>query len=115
MDWASAWNERAWFFTREEAEKFAANPANPSYHGDIAHQCAKCDFYHLSKPEWLEPKFTPAALQTLEDAEIETPPRLDEHFRCCICGSIMRDGIEFLIIRGGSVRCTQDCGRLLET
>jgi hypothetical protein len=34
MDRASAWNERAWFFTREEAEKFAANAANPSYHGD---------------------------------------------------------------------------------
>jgi hypothetical protein len=114
MDRASTWNERAWFFTREEAEKFAATPANPSYHRDIAHQCAKCDFYHLSKPEWLAPKFTPADLQTLEDAEIEMSPRLDEHFRCCICGSVMRDGIEFLIMPDGSVRCTQDSSRLPE-
>ena len=114
MDRASTWNERAWFFTREEAEKFAAGPSNTVYHGDIAHQCAKCGFYHLSRPEWLEPTFTPADLQMLEDAGIETRPRLDEHFRCCICGSVMRDGIEFLIIRDGSVRCTQVCSQIPE-
>jgi hypothetical protein len=106
--------ERAWFLTREEAEHFAASPANPAYHGDIAHRCAKCGFYHLSRPEWLEPKFTSADLQMLEDAGIETPPRLDEHFRCCICGSVMCVGIEFLIMPDGSVRCTQDCSRLAE-
>ena len=106
--------ERAWFLTREEAEQFAEDPANPVYHGDIAHQCAKCSFYHLSRPEWLEPQFTPADLQMLEDAGIETPPRLDEHFRCCICGSVMRDGVEFLILPDGSIRCGQDCSRLLE-
>jgi hypothetical protein len=72
--------ERAWFLRREEAEHFAASPANPAYLGDIAHQCAKCGFYHLSRPEWLEPKFTSADLQMLEDAGIETPHRLDEHF-----------------------------------
>jgi hypothetical protein len=106
--------ERAWFLTREEAEHFAASPANPAYHGDIAHHCPKCGFYHLSRPEWLEPKFTPADLQMLEDAGIETPPRLDKHFRCSICASVMRDGIEFLIMPDGSLRCTQDCRRLLE-
>jgi len=106
--------QRAWFFTRQEAEHFAASPANPAYHGDIAHQCAKCGFYHLSRPEWLEPKFTSADLQMLEDTGIETPSRLDEHFRCRICGSVMRDGIEFLIMSDGSVRCTQDCSRLPE-
>jgi hypothetical protein len=106
--------ERAWFLRREEAEHFAASPANPAYHGDIAHQCAKCGFYHLSRPEWLEPKFTPADIQMLEDAGIETPPRLDEHFRCRICGSVMRDRIEFLIMPDGSLRCTQDCSRLLQ-
>jgi hypothetical protein len=26
--------------------------------------------YHLSKPEWLEPHFTPADMQLLEDAGI---------------------------------------------
>ena len=85
--------ERGWFPTREEAEHFAASPANPAYHSDIAHDCAKCGFYHLSRPEWLEPKFTSADLQMLEDVGIETPNRLDEHFRCCICGFVMRDGI----------------------
>jgi hypothetical protein len=103
--------QRAWFFTREEAENFAANPANPIYYGDIAHQWAKCGFYHLSRPEWLEPKFTSADLQMLEDAGIETPPRLDKHFRCSICGSVMRDGVEFLIMPDGSVRCILVCSR----
>jgi hypothetical protein len=101
--------ERAWFWTREEAERFAASPANPAYRGDIAHLCGKCGFYHLSRPEWLEPKFTSADLQSLEDAGIETPPRLDEHFRCFICGSVMRDGVEFLIMPNGSVRCVRCC------
>jgi hypothetical protein len=60
--------ERAWFFTREQTEQYAASPSNPVYHGDIAHHCPKCGFYHLSGPEWLEPKFTPTDLQMLEDA-----------------------------------------------
>ena len=105
---------RAWFLNREEAEHFAASPTNPAYHGDIAHECAKCGFYHLSRAEWLEPKFTPADLQMFEDVGIETPPRLDEHFRCCICGSVIRVGIELLIMPDGSVRCAQDCSRLPE-
>lgn len=62
--------ERAWFLTREEAEHFAANPANPIYHGDIPHPCQKCGMYHLSKPEWLDPHFTPADMQLLEDASM---------------------------------------------
>jgi hypothetical protein len=106
--------ERAWFLCKEEAEHFAANPANPIYHGDIPHPCQKCGMYHLLKPEWLEPHFTAADMQLLEDAGIETPPRLDEHFRCRICGSVMRYGVEFLIMPNGSLRCTQDCRRLPE-
>jgi hypothetical protein len=106
--------ERAWFFTRQEAEQFAEDPANPVYHGDIAHHCPSCGFYHLSRPEWLEPKFTPADLQSLEDAGIETPSRLDEYFRCAICGPVMRDGIEFLIMPDGSLCCTPDCSRLAQ-
>jgi hypothetical protein len=98
----------------EEAEKFAASPSNTVYHGDIAHRFAKCGFYHSSRPKRLEPSFTPTDLQMLEDAGIETSPRLDEYFRCCICGSVMRDGLEFLIMPDGSVRCAQDCSRLAE-
>src|SRR6266850_238859 len=46
--------ERAWFHTREEAERFAQNPANhPVYLGDVAHLCQKCNFWHLSRPAWL--------------------------------------------------------------
>jgi hypothetical protein len=44
---------RAYFATKEEAEAFAANPANTDYHGDIAHHCPKCLRWHLSRVEWL--------------------------------------------------------------
>jgi hypothetical protein len=45
---------RAYFRTREEAEAFAADPANwQTYKNDIAHRCSKCNFWHLSKFEWL--------------------------------------------------------------
>ncbi len=46
---------RAWFASREEAEAFAADPANwPTYLGDIAVLCLKpgCDGWHLSQPDW---------------------------------------------------------------
>jgi len=47
---------RAYFYTREEAEAFAADPTNwPTYQGDIAHLCTKCGFWHLSRVEWLFP------------------------------------------------------------
>jgi hypothetical protein len=49
--------ERAWFHTRGEAEAFAQLPANPAYHGDIAHLCGKCGFWHLSKISWLFPEW----------------------------------------------------------
>ena len=44
---------RAWFRSQEEAERFALDPVNAAYHGDIAHFC-KCGGggWHLSKPEW---------------------------------------------------------------
>jgi hypothetical protein len=49
--------ERAWFHTRGEAEAFAQHPANRAYHGDIAHTCGKCGFWHLSQPSWLFPQW----------------------------------------------------------
>jgi hypothetical protein len=48
---------RAYFLTREDAEKFAADPANTAYHGDVAHECGKCRYWHLSRPEWLFPQW----------------------------------------------------------
>lgn len=47
--------ERAWFLSREAAEQFEQDPANPAYHHDVAHLCAVCGFWHLSKLEWLVP------------------------------------------------------------
>ncbi len=45
---------RAWFLTRDEAERFGADPVNhPTYFGDVAHLCGKCGYWHLSKIEWL--------------------------------------------------------------
>lgn len=45
---------RAWFHTRAEAEAFEADPANVNYHGDVAHLCQHCGYWHLSRPQWLE-------------------------------------------------------------
>jgi hypothetical protein len=44
---------RAYFSTEEAAKQFAANPANTAYHEDVAHECPKCGYWHLSKIEWL--------------------------------------------------------------
>jgi hypothetical protein len=47
---------RAHFRTREEAESFAADPANhPIYLCDVAHECRACGWWHLNRPEWLAP------------------------------------------------------------
>jgi hypothetical protein len=49
---------RAFFSCREDAEKFAADPANhPTYQGDIAHKCGKCGYWHLSKISWVVPEW----------------------------------------------------------
>ena len=94
--------ERAWFLSREEAEQFAEDAASPVYHGDIAHHCPSCGFYHLSRPEWLEPQFTQADYQMLEAAGIESAPRA---LSCDVCGSVQQDGEEFFILKSGALRC----------
>jgi len=105
----STGTERAWFRTREEAEAFAANPANPAYHGDIPALCARCDLYHLNRPEWLEPVLTARDAQFLEDIGVAAPQRMDDYFRCTICGTVQRDGIEFLILPDGRMVCGTNC------
>jgi hypothetical protein len=56
---------RAHFRTQAQAEAFARDPANhPVYLGDIAHACAKCGFFHLSKPEWLVPRWLHLTAET---------------------------------------------------
>jgi hypothetical protein len=56
---------RAWFDSREEAEAFERDPANVHYHGDVAHHCAKCGFWHVSRINWLFPEWN-----TLEENAI---------------------------------------------
>ena len=56
---------RAWFRTREDAEAFAADPANhPVYLGDVTHKFYVCGWWHLSRPEWLFPQWD---IMTAED------------------------------------------------
>lgn len=50
----SSGTDRAWFATREAAEAFALDPANPAYHSDVVTFCSRCGFFHLSHPDWLE-------------------------------------------------------------
>ena len=100
--------ERAWFRTREDAIEFAAT--NPAYHGDIPALCARCDApYHLNRPEWLEPILTARDAQFLEDIGVTAPQRMDDYFRCVICGTVQRDGIEFLILEDGKMVCGTSC------
>jgi len=101
--------ERAWFNTREAAEAFAADPANPAYHGDLARLCWKCDYYHLSQLSWLEPVLTARDAQFLEDIGVAAPQRMDEYFRCVYCGTVQRDGIGFLILEDGKMICGANC------
>ena len=48
---------------------------------------------------------TPQDAQLLENMGISGPARMDEHFRCVVCGSVMRENIEFLILPTGDIRC----------
>jgi hypothetical protein len=100
----STGTERAWFRTRAEAEAFAQDPDNPAYHGDLPHFCANCDFYHLSKPEWLEPRFSAEDLDFLSECGINNSARL----RCAVCRREFQENVEFLILRDGAT-VHEDC------
>jgi hypothetical protein len=95
----SSGTERAWFRTREEAEAFANDPANTVYHGDLAHLCSKCGFYHLSKPGWLEPSFSIQDLNFLS----ECGSKDSAIFRCAACRKEFQENVEFLILRDGTI------------
>jgi hypothetical protein len=49
--------ERAWSRSREDAQRFAQDPANQAYHGDIAYVCLEYGYWHSSKIEWLAPSW----------------------------------------------------------
>lgn len=70
----STGTERAWFSTREEAVRFAQDPKNVHYHGDVAHLCQNCGVYHLSHPSCLELQLTNSDVQLLEDTDVAMKP-----------------------------------------
>ena len=88
---------RAWFRTREDAEAYAADPANPAYVGDIPALCAKCDLYHLNRPEWLEPSLSAQDLEFLSQCGIK------DNLRCAVCRGEFQENVEFLILRDGTM------------
>jgi len=94
---------------REDAEHFANDPANwPTYKGDIAHLCAKCDVYHLSKPEWLEPGLTHQDAALLASMGVAIPEKMPGDLRCAQCHVLFRAGIDFLILPDGRMVCETD-------
>jgi|HubBroStandDraft_6_1064221.scaffolds.fasta_scaffold181161_2 hypothetical protein len=101
--------ERAWFRTRAEAVAFAEDPKNPAYHGDIPALCARCDLYHLNRPEWLEPMLTHRDAALLESIGIEAPAKAPGDLKCGQCGVAFRTGIDFLILPDGNMVCGTDC------
>ena len=91
--------ERAWFVTREQAEAFANDPVNTVYHGDLEHLCARCDLYHLSMPEWLEPSFSTQDVNYLSGCGIKS----SDNLRCAACRKEFQGNVEFLILRDGTM------------
>jgi hypothetical protein len=89
-------------------EVFAADPANAAYHGDIPALCARCDLYHLNRPEWLEPILTHQDAQLLERMGIEAPAKVPGDMKCAQCHVPFRAGIDFLILPDGRMVCGTD-------
>ena len=101
---------RAYFYTREEAERFANDPPNwPTYQDDIAHLCGKCGLYHLSRPEWLEPELTHRDAALLASMGVVVPDTVPGDFKCAQCDVLFRTGIDFLILPDGRMVCETDC------
>ena len=98
--------ERAWFRTREEAEAFATDPVNPAYHGDIPALCAKCDLYHLNRPEWLQAQLTHQDAALLESMGVSAPEKMPgDYFKCAQCSVPFRIGIDYFILPDGRMIC----------
>src|SRR5258707_5394069 len=97
--------ERALFRTRGEAETFAADPANVNYQGDVAHLCGRCDFYHLSRPEWLLPELTHQDAAFLASMGVAVPEIVPGDLRCAQCDVPFRAGVDFLILPDGRMVC----------
>jgi|SRR6266566_4384156 len=93
--------ERAWFNSRDEAERFATDPANhPAYLGDIAHECQVCGFWHLSPAKFLEPNLTHQDLNFLSECGIDVSTDV---MKCAVCRKQFQENVEFLILRDGTM------------
>lgn len=44
----SSGTTRGYWFTKEDAERYASDPNHPTYHGDVAELCSRCGLWHLS-------------------------------------------------------------------
>ena len=89
---------RGFWLSREQAEKFAQDPENTSYHGDIVvGPCGMCGAFHCSRPEWV----------------LNTNVRLpDDPIHCAVCTEkITGDGVEFLLMSDGLAVHESCCGR----
>ena len=102
------WNER----TRTAPSQAASWSIliNRRCHHDAATSGTR-DRLHLWRPEWLEPRLTNMDAQLLEDCGVKAPERMKEYFRCTVCGTVMREGIDFFIMPNGDLRCSERCGR----
>jgi hypothetical protein len=47
--------------------------------------------------------------QFLEEIGVAAPQRMKESFRCVMCGTVQREGIDFLILKSGSIVCNEPC------
>ncbi len=93
---------RGFWLSREQAEKFAQDPMNTSYHGDIVvGPCGMCGAFHCSRPEWVS------------STNIRLP---DDPIHCAVCTEeIAVNGdttfLPFLIMPDGLAVHESCCGR----
>jgi hypothetical protein len=94
---------RGFWLSREQAEKFAQDPKNTSYRGDIVvGPCGMCGAFHCSRPAWVA------------NTSVRLP---DDPIHCAVCTEeIAVNGsdptfLPFLIMPDGLALHESCCGR----
>ena len=93
---------RGFWLSREQAEKFAQDPKNTSYRGDIVvGPCGMCGAFHCSRPEWVS------------NTNVRLP---DDPIHCAVCTEeIATNGdtkfVPFLIMPDGLAVHESCCAR----
>jgi hypothetical protein len=95
--------------TLRQLPRFIYAPPAPTYEHDVVHRCGKCDFFHLSKPEWLEPELTHQDAALLSSMGVAVPEKMPGDLRCAQCRVLFRVSIDFLILPDGRMVCETDC------